>query len=67
MKCTECSRNEATIGEFCESCYNEKKICRNCQQRKSIFKFEKNQKSIAGKVSRRGACRECVDGRNLYL
>lgn len=59
MKCTECSRNEATIGEFCESCYNETKICRNCQQRKSIFEFEKNQKSIAGKVSRRGACREC--------
>jgi hypothetical protein len=57
--CTECSRNEATKGEFCESCFRETKICRRCQQIKSIFEFEKNQKSIAGKVSRRGECREC--------
>ncbi|MBI3335169.1 MAG: hypothetical protein HY001_01575 [Candidatus Portnoybacteria bacterium] len=59
MKCTECSRNETTHGEFCDSCFKETKICRRCQQRKSIFEFEKNQKSIAGKVSRRGECREC--------
>lgn len=59
MKCTECSRNEATHGEFCDSCFNETKICRRCQQRKSIFEFEKNQRSIAGKISRRGECREC--------
>ena len=59
MKCTECSQNEATHGEFCDSCFNETKICRRCQQRKSIFEFEKNQKSIAGKISRRGECREC--------
>ena len=59
MKCTECNKNEATHGEFCESCLNETKICRRCQQRKSIFEFEKNQKSIAGKVSRRGECKEC--------
>lgn len=59
MKCTECGRNEATHGEFCDSCFNETKICRRCQQRKSIFEFEKNQKSIAGKISRRGECREC--------
>lgn len=59
MKCTECNRNEATQGEFCDSCFNETKICRRCQQRKSIFEFEKNQKSIAGKVSRRGECKEC--------
>jgi hypothetical protein len=59
MKCTECSRNEASNGAFCDSCFNETKICRKCQQRKSIFKFEKNQKSIRGKVSRRGECKEC--------
>ena len=58
-KCTECNKNEATHGEFCDSCFNETKICRRCQQRKSIFEFEKNQKSIRGKVSRRGECREC--------
>lgn len=59
MICTECSRNEAIHGEFCDSCFNEMKICRRCQQRKSIFEFEKNQKSIAGKISRRGECRSC--------
>lgn len=58
-KCTECNKNKATHGEFCDSCFNETKICRRCQQRKSIFEFEKNQKSIRGKVSRRGECREC--------
>ncbi|MFY7788329.1 MAG: endonuclease domain-containing protein [Thermoflexibacteraceae bacterium] len=59
MKCTECNKNEATIHEFCESCYHETKICRRCQMQKSIFEFEKNQKSIAGKISRRGECRDC--------
>ena len=59
MICIECNKREATQGEFCDSCFNETKICRRCQHRKSIFEFEKNQKSIAGKVSRRGECREC--------
>lgn len=59
MICTECNQNEATQDEFCETCYNETKICRRCQQQKSIFEFEKNQKTIAGKVSRRGECRDC--------
>jgi len=59
MICTECSRNEATQGAFCDSCYNETKICRRCQSRKSIFEFQKNQKSIAGKISRRGECVDC--------
>ncbi len=59
MKCTECNKNEATNGKFCSSCYGETKICRKCQKRKSIFEFEKNQKSIAGKVSRRGECKGC--------
>lgn len=57
--CAECNRNKATKGDFCTSCFNETKICRRCQQQKSIFEFEKNQKTIAGKVSRRGECREC--------
>lgn len=57
--CIECNHNKATNGDYCDSCFNETKICRRCQQRKSIFEFEKNQKSIAGKVSRRGECREC--------
>ena len=47
--CIECSRNKATQGDFCDSCFKETKICRRCQQ----------QKSIRGKVSRRGECREC--------
>ncbi len=59
MKCTECGHNEATHGEYCDSCFNETKVCRRCLQRKSIFEFEKNQKSIRGKVVRRGECREC--------
>lgn len=59
MKCTECSKNKATKGGFCDSCFSETKICRRCQIRKSIFEFEKNQKTIAGKISRRGECREC--------
>jgi len=59
MLCTECNKNEATQGEFCDACFNETKICRRCQQRKSIFDFQKNQKSIAGKISRRGECNEC--------
>ena len=57
--CIECGRNKATQGDFCESCSNETKICRRCQIRKSIFEFQKNQKSIAGKVVRRGECNEC--------
>ncbi len=59
MKCIECNRNKATHGKFCDSCFNETKICRTCQQRKSIFEFEKNQRTIRGKVSRRGECKEC--------
>ena len=59
MKCTECNRNEATEGNYCYSCFTETKICRKCQQEKSIFEFQKNQKSIAGKVVRRGECKEC--------
>lgn len=59
MICTECSKNTPTQGFFCDSCYHETKICRRCQIRKSIFDFEKNQKSIAGKISRRGECRDC--------
>ena len=59
MKCTECARNRAIHGEFCGSCFNETKICRRCQKRLSIFKFQKNQKSIAGKISRRGECVDC--------
>lgn len=59
QKCTECSKNEATHDEFCDSCFKEMKICRRCQKLKSIFEFQKNQKSIAGKVSRRGECIDC--------
>ena len=57
--CIECNRNKATQKGFCDSCFNEKKICRKCQKSKSIFDFEKNQRTIRGKVSRRGECREC--------
>ena len=57
--CTECNLNKATNGDFCDSCFNETKICRRCQKKKSIFEFEKNQKTIRGKVSRRGECRDC--------
>lgn len=63
MICTECSKNKATHGQFCDSCFTETKICRRCQIRKSIFEFQKNQKSIAGKVSRRGECIECRKGK----
>ena len=59
MNCSECNKNLATIGEFCKSCKEETKVCRDCQQRLTIFEFEKNQKSIAGKISRRGSCRNC--------
>ena len=63
MKCIECSHNKATYKEFCDLCYNETKICRRCQKRLSIFKFQKNQKSIAGKISRRGECTDCRKGK----
>ena len=65
QKCIECNKNEATHGQFCDSCFNETKICRRCQQRKSIFEFEKNQKTIAGKISRRGECRDCRKWRKM--
>lgn len=58
-QCIECNINRATNGDFCNSCFNETKICRRCQLKKSIFEFEKNQKTIRGKVSRRGECRDC--------
>ena len=59
--CIECNKNQVVDKrqEYCTTCLNETKICRKCQQRKSIFEFEKNQKSIARKISRRGACKEC--------
>src|SRR3989344_3712039 len=57
--CIECNLNKATQKNFCDSCFNETKICRRCQKQKSIFEFEKNQKTIRGKVSRRGECRDC--------
>lgn len=57
--CIECNRNKATQKDFCDSCFKETKICRRCQEQKSIFEFEKNQKTIRGKVSRRGECRDC--------
>ncbi|KKQ66863.1 MAG: hypothetical protein US88_C0018G0008 [Parcubacteria group bacterium GW2011_GWA2_38_27] len=57
--CIECNLNKATQKNFCDSCFNETKICRRCQKQKSIFEFEKNQKTILGKVSRRGECRDC--------
>lgn len=59
MRCIECNKNEATVNEFCSSCFTETKICRRCTTRKSIFEFQKNQKSIAGKISRRGECNSC--------
>ncbi len=65
MKCTECGLHKAIHGEFCGSCFDETKICRRCQQRKSIFEFQKNQKSIAGKISRRGECRDCRKWKKL--
>ena len=63
MNCSECSKNKATNGEFCSNCFNETKVCRDCQQKKSIFEFQKNQKSIAGKISRRGSCNPCRSGK----
>jgi hypothetical protein len=63
MNCSECNKNKSTIGEFCKSCKEETKVCRDCQKRLSIFEFEKNQKSIAGKISRRGSCRPCRSGK----
>ena len=68
MKCIECKHNKATAqrmmingiqGDFCDSCFKETKICRKCQEMKNTFEFEKNNRSIAGKVQRRGECREC--------
>lgn len=57
--CVECNHNKAIKKGFCGLCFNEIKICRRCQRAKSIFEFEKNQRSIRGKISRRGECREC--------
>ena len=58
MKCIECNKRPAQK-DYCQECFSETKICSICQVRKSIFKFEKNQRTISGKVSRRGGCKEC--------
>ena len=58
--CIECNKESAKSGiKYCEACLNATKICRICQQRKNIFEFEKNQRTIAGRVSRRGDCKSC--------
>lgn len=58
MVCKECG-GFATTAEYCHACLSETKICRRCGNQKSIFDFEKNQRSIAGKISRRGECKDC--------
>ena len=58
--CSECNQNQiANSGDYCQECLSATKKCRRCSKKKSIFDFEKNQKSIAGRVSRRGECKEC--------
>ena len=59
--CIECNRNKATHGDFCDSCFNETKICRRCQQRKSIFEFEKiNPQPPIGKPFHCPICKRTI-------
>lgn len=60
MKCKECNKNNAPKDrEICDSCLKKTKICSICGETKSIFDFQKNQKTVTGAVSRRGGCIEC--------
>lgn len=58
--CKEC--NIATVDQtdgLCSTCRTAKKTCRRCGKDKSIFEFQNNQRSIAGRISRRGECQSC--------
>jgi len=59
MNCKECGKNPQVKEGFCQTCLTEIKICRDCQKKLSIFLFEKNQRSMAGKIVRRGSCIDC--------
>jgi hypothetical protein len=61
--CIECGLRPSTDGPYCNQCFNETKICRRCQKTLSIFDFEKNQRSVRGKISRRGECKACRSGK----
>lgn len=59
MLCDECRREDALEGEYCGECLQATKECKNCLEVKSIFEFEKNQRTPKGAVNRRAECKDC--------
>ncbi len=58
--CSECGQNQTeNSNKICDMCLSATKKCRKCSIEKSIFDFQKNQKSISGRISRRGECNDC--------
>lgn len=59
-KCKECNINPPRPdNSYCSDCLSATKTCRRCGISKNIFDFERNQKTIKGRIARRGECKEC--------
>ncbi len=64
MLCDECRRNNVVEGKsYCAECQERTKECKKCLGVKSIFEFEKNQRTPNGAVNRRSECKPCRKGR----
>ena len=63
MQCDECRKNDLPKGaEYCDECQAKTKECKTCLTVKTIFDFEKNQRTPLGAVSRRSDCKACRKG-----
>lgn len=67
MLCDECRVREAVLDDFCNECRAKTKECKACLVEKSIFEFEKNQRTPKGAVNRRSECKDCRKGNRKPL
>lgn len=67
MLCDECRVSKAVAGEYCNECRAKTKECKDCLAEKSIFEFEKNQRTPKGAVNRRSECKDCRRGKRKPL
>ncbi len=64
MLCDECRVNDILDGaEYCVECRKKTKECKKCHEVKSIYEFEKNQRTVKGVRSRRSECIPCRKGK----
>ena len=61
--CDECNVAQATTTyenrSYCDACRGLKRECKKCHEVKSIFEFERNQRTPKGAMNRRSECKPC--------